>query len=732
MKLVIVESPTKANTIGKFIGKEYKVESSYGHVRDLPRSRFGIDLEHNFEPTYIIPVKAKKRVSELRKIASKAKEIILASDEDREGEAIAWHLRQVLEGKGSKTKRDSVSVIEGKPVSRIVFHEITETAIKAALEHPRELDTKMVDAQQARRILDRLVGYKLSPFLWKKIAKGLSAGRVQSVALRLIVDRENEIRAFIPQEYWDIGATLTTNDKRQTENKTIEASLIKIDGKQLEKFDIPTKAQADALVAELEKSSYEITGIKKTETRKNPLPPFTTSTLQQTASSRLGFSAKKTMMFAQNLYENGLITYMRTDSVNLSKDSITVAREWINKDLGPKYLLDAPRTFATKSKGAQEAHEAIRPTHITHPDDITVADEAARKLYRLIWQRFIASQLPPAVFDATSIDIEARVGTSKQVAGDTKTGATGADLGLATRSYTLRVTGNMMKFDGFLKIYPQSFEEKELPELAEGEKLTAVSVKPAQHFTEPPPRYSEAKLIKTLEEYGIGRPSTYVPIISVIQARNYVRKEAGRFIPTEIGELVSKVLTQNFPEIVDVNFTAQIEEKLDAVAEGTQEWHQLLADFYTPFAKHLEEKYLSVEKEHTDELTEDKCEKCGKFMMIKFGRFGKFLACSGFPECKNAKNMGGVEPVQIGMKCPKCLVGEIVVKQTRKGRKKIFWGCSKYAKEGGCDWASWNDPTKTPEQLAAEKAELKEKKKNKEPKAEKSEKPERIVDEEES
>ncbi len=705
MKLVIVESPTKATTISKFIGKEYKVESSYGHVRDLPRSRFGIDLEHSFEPTYIIPVKAKKRVSELRKIAGKAKEIILASDEDREGEAIAWHLRQVLEGKGSKTKRDSVSVIDGKPVSRIVFHEITETAIKQALEHPRELDTKMVDAQQARRILDRLVGYKLSPFLWKKIAKGLSAGRVQSVALRLIVDRENEIRAFKPQEYWDISVLF----KKVKGAGMVEASLIKIDEKSIEKFDIGTKSAADALAAALKTGSYSITGIKKTETRKNPLPPFTTSTLQQTASSRLGFSAKKTMMFAQNLYENGLITYMRTDSVNLSKESISVAREWINKDLGPQYLLDAPRTFATKSKGAQEAHEAIRPTHITHPDDITVADEAARKLYRLIWQRFIATQLPPAVFDATSIDIQT-----------------------ADKKYTLRANGNMMKFDGFLKIYPQSFEEKELPELAEGEKLTAADVKPAQHFTEPPPRYSEAKLIKTLEEYGIGRPSTYVPIISVIQARNYVRKEAGRFIPTEIGELVSKVLTQNFPEIVDVNFTAQIEEKLDAVAEGTQEWHQLLADFYTPFSKHLEEKYLSVEKEHTDELTDDKCEKCGKPMMIKFGRFGKFLACSGFPECKNAKNMGGVEPVQIGMKCPKCLVGEIVVKQTRKGRKKIFWGCNRYSKEGGCDWASWTDPTKTPEQLAAEKAEQKEKKKNKEPKAEKGEKPERLGDEEES
>jgi DNA topoisomerase I len=681
MKLVIVESPTKATTISKFIGKEYRVESSFGHVRDLPRSRFGIDLESgNFEPTYIIPVKAKKRVTELRKLAQKAKEIILASDEDREGEAIAWHLRQVLEGKGSRTKRDSVSVIEGKPVQRIVFHEITETAIRQALEHPRTLDQNMVDAQQARRILDRIVGYKLSPFLWKKIAKGLSAGRVQSVALRLIVDRENEIRAFNPQEYWDIGVTLAKKSGAQS----FGANLIKVGGKQLEKFDIPTKDAATALVKELQAGSYTISGIKKTEVRKNPLPPFTTSTLQQTASSRLGYSAKKTMMFAQNLYENGLITYMRTDSVNLSKDSVAMARAWIEKDLGAAYQLETPRTFVNKSKGAQEAHEAIRPTNITHPDDITVADEAARKLYRLIWQRFLATQLPPAVFDATQVDIET-----------------------SDHKYVVRTNGNTLKFDGFLKVYPQSFEEKELPELTEGEALKLIEVVPQQHFTEPPPRYSEAKLIKTLEEYGIGRPSTYVPIISVIQARNYVRKEGGRFHPTEIGELVNKILTEHFPEIVDINFTALMEEKLDKVAEGQEEWHQLLGNFYAPFAKHLEEKYSSVEKEHTDEETDEKCEKCGKPMLIKFGRFGKFLACSGFPECKNAKNINRVEVISLNMKCPKCGEGDVVIKQTRKGRKRTFWGCSRYSKEGGCDWATWNDPTKTPEQIAEEKKALK-------------------------
>ncbi len=680
MKLVIVESPTKANTIGRFISKEYRVESSFGHVRDLPRSRFGIDLEKGtFEPTYIIPVKAKKRVTELRKLAAKAKEIILASDEDREGEAIAWHLRQVLEGKGSKTKRDSVSVIEGKPVQRIVFHEITEHAITQALLHPRELDQHMVDAQQARRILDRIVGYKLSPFLWKKIAKGLSAGRVQSVALRLIVDRENEIRAFKPQEYWNIGAQF----KKQAGTGVVDASLIRSHGKTLEKFDIPTKSDADVIVRALEASTFTVASVKRTETRKNPLPPFTTSTLQQTASSRLGFSAKKTMMFAQRLYENGHITYMRTDSVNLSRESIAMAREWIAKDLGASYQLDTPRAFTTKSKGAQEAHEAIRPTNpAVHPDDLSVSEEAERKLYRLIWQRFLATQLPPAVFDATSVDIETPDST-----------------------YTLRANGNIMKFDGFLKVYPQSVEEKELPELVQNEALalTQTGIAASRHFTEPPPRFSEAKLIKTLEEYGIGRPSTYVPIISVIQARNYVRKEGGRFFPTEIGEMVSKILTTHFPEIVDINFTASMEERLDKVAEGTEEWHELLRTFYTPFAATLEAKYASVDKENPDEMTDELCEKCGKNMVIKFGRFGKFLACSGFPECKNAKNINRVEVVSLNMKCPKCSEGDVVVKQTRKGRKKTFWGCSKYSKDGGCDWASWNDPTKTPEEIAAEK-----------------------------
>ncbi len=703
MKLVIVESPTKANTIGRFIGKEYRVESSFGHVRDLPKSlqrkkdvpttEIVAGISPDFTPRYIIPAKAKERVKGLRALAAKAKEIILASDEDREGEAIAWHLHQVLEGNGSKTKRDSVSVIEGKPVRRIVFHEITESAIAQALEHPRVIDQKMVDAQQARRILDRLVGFKLSPFLWKKIAPGLSAGRVQSVALRLIVDREDEIRAFKPEEYWTIAAKLQSNTS-QAANNELEAELIKMAGKTIEKFDIKNKVQAEEIATSLRKGTYRVVGVKKTETRKNPSGPFTTSTLQQTASTRMGFSAKKTMTIAQILYENGYITYMRTDSLNLSKESQAHAAEYLAKSFGAQYV--ETKSFHTKSKGAQEAHEAIRPTKLIHPDELPVSDEGARKLYRLIWQRFLASQMPPAVFDATSVDIEA---------------ATTYDL--QPTVFGLRTNGNTMKFDGYLKVYPQSVEEKILPPLVENDPLKLERVLPSQHFTEPPPRYSEAKLIKTLEEYGIGRPSTYVSIISVIQARNYVRKEGGRFFPTEMGELVNKLLTTHFPQIVDIGFTAKIEKELDDVAEGSITWQEPLHEFYDPFAKLLAEKYESVVREHTDEKTDEVCEKCGKPMIIKFGRFGKFMACSGFPDCKNAKNVNKIEAVMLNMKCPKCLVtpdrqtapGDVVVKQTRKGRKRMFWGCSRYNKDStGCDWATWNDPTKTPEQIAEEKA----------------------------
>ncbi len=650
MQLVIVESPTKAKTISKFLGKDYLVESSYGHVRDLPKSTLGIDLENNFEPKYIIPLKARKVVKTLKAALKKSDSVILATDQDREGEAIAWHLAQALGLDKFK---------------RIVFHEITKTAIERALTESRGLDSNMIDAQQARRVLDRLVGYKLSPFLWKKVARGLSAGRVQSVAVRLVVERENEIRAFKPEEYWNIFADLLK------ENTPVEFSLAKIDGKSLEKLEIKTKDQVDGIVVDLQKEKFIVESVEKREANKNPLPPFITSTLQQTAATRLGFSAKKTMVIAQHLYENGHITYMRTDSVNLSQEALMAAKSWLSKELGDKYVLPQPRVFKSASKLAQEAHEAIRPTHIEHtPDLIELSDEGEKKLYRLIWQRFVGSQMPQARVALTTVDVSAG-------------------------KYSLRANGQQIVFDGFLRVWPQKFSEKELPDLAKGEGLDLKEVRPSQHFTEPPPRFTEASLIKILEEYGIGRPSTYAPTLSVIQTRNYVQKEQGKFKPTEVGELVNKVLTEHFPQIVDIDFTAKMEEQLDNVAHGKEKWQQLIGDFYIPFAKNLEEKYLVVQKETKDEMTDEKCEKCGKPMMIKYGRFGKFMACSGFPDCKTTKAIAKEPLKMIGMKCPKCLEGDVIEKRVTRGRArgKIFWGCNKYPK---CDFASWTNPLNPP------------------------------------
>ena len=472
MQLVIVESPTKAKTISKFLGSDYKVESSYGHIRDLPKSTLGIDVEKNFEPKYIVPVKAKKVVKQLKADAKKSDEVILATDEDREGEAIAWHLAQALELQNPK---------------RIVFHEITESAIENALKNPRELNNNLIDAQQARRVLDRLVGYKLSPFLWKKVVRGLSAGRVQSVAVRLIVERENEIRSFKPEEYWTIVAELLKNDA------AIEFNLIQIDGKTLDKFDIKNKEQAEKISEELKKESFSIASIQRKEAVKNPPTPFITSTMQQEAARRLGYSAKKTMVIAQHLYENGHITYMRTDSVNLSKESVTAAKKWLTEELGEKYALASPRIFKSKSKLAQEAHEAIRPTNVFQaPEKIELTDTGEQKLYKLIWQRFVASQMPPAKVAMTAVDTNAG-------------------------KYGLRANGQQIVFDGYLKIWPQKFAEKELPNFQESEKLELKEVEPSQHFTEPPARYGEASIIKALEDHGIGRPSNYAPILTVIQ-----------------------------------------------------------------------------------------------------------------------------------------------------------------------------------------------------------------------
>lgn len=658
--LVIVESPTKAKTISGFIGKNYLVESSYGHVRDLPKSKLGIDVENNFEPQYVIPRKVQKRVTALKKIAQKAKTIILATDEDREGEAIAWHLKSVLN-------------LEERPTERIVFHEITKSAIQDALENPRDINPSLVDAQQARRILDRLVGYKLSPFLWKKVVGGLSAGRVQSVTLHLIALREEEIKNFKPDEYWTVNALL------KAKAGDFEATLAKIDGETIPKLGIKTKTEANKIVADLKKSNFLTEKIDRREVRKNPFPPFTTSTLQQTSSRHLSFSSKKTMVLAQQLYEKGHITYMRTDSVNLSGEALAKAKSWIKENLGPNYECEA-NMYKTKSRLAQEAHEAIRPTdpNLT-PINLGKTRKAKlerdqQRLYDLIWQRFIASQLPSAIFDATRVEV-------------------GASSTPYPNGYTLVANGNTLRFDGFLKIWPTKIEEKELPKLVEQEKLQLRELIPEQHFTEPPPRYNEASLIKILEENGIGRPSTYAPTISVIQARNYVEKIQGRFHLTEIGTLVDKVITENFPEIVDTGFTARMEDELDEIAEGKKGWQETIKEFYEPFSKNLERKYEEVKKKDlvADEKTDEKCEQCGRDMVIKFGRFGKFIACSGFPECKNTKSLKD-PPKPIGLKCPECREGDIVEKRVnRKGRArgKIFWGCSRYP---DCNHASWTNP----------------------------------------
>jgi DNA topoisomerase I len=661
MKLVIVESPTKAKTIAKFLDKSFRVESSYGHIRDLPKSKLGIDLENDFEPQYVIPKTARKRVTELKKAAQKADSVVLATDADREGEAIAWHLSKALELEG----RDNTE--------RIVFHEITKGAIQEALDHPRKMDLHLVNAQQARRVLDRLVGYKLSPFLWKKVARGLSAGRVQSVALKLIVDREEEIKDFKADEYWTIIVNLGTP------KGALQADLYKVGTETLQKLGIGNKADADKVVLDLEKATYRIVSIEKKETKKNPLPPFTTSTLQQAAAKRLGFSAQKTMYLAQGLYENGVITYMRTDSVNISSYALDAAAAWISGNLPAAYHLPGARAFKNKSRNAQEAHEAIRPTDPNRTPDDFDGDKAQKRLYDLIWRRFMASQLPEARFDATKVEIEAQTG----------------------ETYGLRASGNIMKFDGFLKIWPMKFEEKELPPVGESDPVTLEKVLPEQHFTEPPPRYNEASLIKTLEKYGIGRPSTYAPIISVIKNRNYVEKQGGRFFPTEIGTLVNKVLAENFSAVVDIGFTAKMEEELDNVAEGKVEWRSVIGEFYGPFAKLLEAKYEEVsKKELVQETTDQVCEKCGKPMIIKMGRFGKFMACSGFPDCKTTRSLKD-PPKPTGITCPKCLAtdrkespGELIEKKVNKwgrAKGKVFWGCNKYPE---CDFATWTDPTK--------------------------------------
>jgi DNA topoisomerase-1 len=646
MDLIIVESPTKAKTITKFLGPKYRVLSSYGHIRDLPKSELGVDTEHNFEPKYIIPTKARKTVSMLKKEAKEAKTIILATDEDREGEAIAFHLSKILD-------------LGDKEQQRIVFHEITKQAIENALKNPRDIDMNLVNAQQGRRVLDRLVGYKLSPFLWKKIVKGLSAGRVQSVAVRLIVEREDEIKAFKPQEYYTIEAELQSREANAKTN--FLSFLIKKDEKTIPKLGINTKKEADAIVKNLNNAEYKVASIDKKESRRNPLPPFTTSTLQQEASKRLRWPAKFTMSVAQKLYEKGHITYHRTDSLNLSEISLTGAKKFIEEKYGKNYSPGFARRFKTKSKGAQEAHEAIRPTYPNKEPSQLKLDDKQHRLYDLIWRKFIASQMSQAIFDSTSIDISAK-------------------------NYTFRTTGQTLKFDGFLKVYTMKYEEAELPMLEKNEILELIKLLSNQHFTQPLPRYTEAGLIKILEENGIGRPSTYAPTISTIQTRNYVQKnEDKRFEPTEIGIAVNGLLVEHFPKIVDIKFTAIMEKNFDEIAEGETEWTQVIENFYTPFAKNLANKEEEVPKHKIAEQKTDKiCPKCGAPLIIKLGRFGKFYACSAFPECKHTAPL---ERPSLGVKCPKCEEGELVEKRTRKG--KIFFACNKYPQ---CDFALWDKP----------------------------------------
>ncbi len=681
MKLIIVESPTKARTIGQFLGAGYKVESSYGHVRDLPKSKISIDVKADFEPTYTILPKAKEHVAVLKKLAGEASEIILATDEDREGEAIAWHLTHALELGGKKPKKSrskkaaDVQVAEtpAAPVQRIVFHEITKQAIEEALEHPRSIDMNLVDAQQARRILDRLVGYELSPFLWRRVRYGLSAGRVQSVAVRLVVEREREIQKFDKEEYWSIEGDFCKKDNngstKLTTGKVFRGRLISVDGNSLDKMAVKSSGDAEKLIARLKEADYRIKEVSSKEVSRNPSPPFTTSTLQQEASRKLGFSAKQTMMLAQGLYENGFITYMRTDSVNLAEQALKQAQTVITNDFGKEYSLESPRRFATKSKGAQEAHEAIRPTDLSRHFPST-QDKRQVRLYELIWKRTLASQMKEALLEQTVADIE----THSADSGQAKDG-----------KLVFRANGQRIVFPGFLKVYFDGEDEAEsdeniLPKLEKGEPIVAKEILPLQHFTEPPPRYTDASLIKTLETAGIGRPSTYAPTLSTIQDRGYVEKIEKRYHPTEVGIIVNDILVEHFPEIVDINFTSHVEEELDLIAEGKIGWREVAKEFYGPFKKHLIEKEAEVGR--YSEVSETPCPHCGKQMLFKFGRFGKFLACPD-PESKvtlpmpeEAAKIKDLEEKTKGEKCPLC--GKEM--GIRRGRFGFFLGCVDYPK----------------------------------------------------
>ena len=779
---MIVESPAKAKTIQKYLGKGFTVEASLGHVKDLPKSTLGVDIDNEFDTEYIVIPGKEKVLIKLKKLAESADHIYLAPDPDREGEAIAAHLADELDTNGAKKKKAKKSKDKNKDgdaprIQRVTFNEITQRAVREAFEHPREIDQNLVDAQQARRVLDRLVGYQVSPLLWDKVRRGLSAGRVQTVALRLIVEREREIKAFEKKEYWTIDAHLAASKPPAFDARFV--------GKGEEKIEVLNGDEAEKIRAFVEKADWLVRSVDRKERRRNAAPPFTTSKLQQDSARKLRFSVKRTMMIAQRLYEGvelgeeglvGLITYMRTDSTRVSNEALAEVREMVGKEYGPQYLPEQPNTFKSK-KGAQEAHEAIRPTSVAHtPDSVKqYLKEDEFKVYKLIWQRFVASQINPAVFDQTTVDIDAKQGNE---------------------SYWFRVTGSVLKFDGFLKVYEESKEGKDeedeelkhkLPPLEPGQKLTLKELKPEQHFTEPPPRYNEASLVKELEERGIGRPSTYATILTTIQERQYVTKLGGKFAPTEIGLVVTDLLIDNFRDIFDVAYTARLEEELDEIEEGKEKWTDAMSEFYKRFAKDLKyaEKHMenikrmekptdekcercgspliikwgkhgsfyacsSYDKENPESCTftkenpinlpdldsadmqetaqEEYCENCGRVMVLKRGRFGQFMACTGYPDCKTTRRLDQGKRVPdipldepcpkcgrnlmirhgrygeftacsgypeckfvkqnfIGVKCPLCADGELVEKKARKGN--TFYGCSNYPK---CKFTSANKP----------------------------------------
>ncbi len=649
--LIIVESPAKATTIRRFLGKNYIVKASMGHVRDLPRSQFGIDIDRNYKPKYIT-IRGKGPVlQELRKAAKKTDRVLLATDPDREGEAIAWHLAQALNLDDEKC--------------RIEFREITKQAVKNGVKQPRSISENLFAAQQGRRILDRIVGYKLSPLLWAKVKRGLSAGRVQSVVVRIICDREAEIEAFEPEEYWSATALLTN-----TEDQEFEAKLFKYQNK---KIELHNETEANKVKDNLINQTWTVSKIVEKERKRNPAPPFITSTLQQEAARKLNFTVKKTMRVAQQLYEGlnvgegnvGLITYMRTDAVRVANEAVTEVRGLINEKFGTDFLPQKPRVYRSKS-GAQEAHEAIRPTSVFRtPEELkTHLNRDQLRLYRLIWERFVASQMASAITYTVTVDI-------------------------TVQDYMFRASGSQIQFPGFIQVYVEGQDDTEknsrtLPELKENEIVNLKDLNLKQHFTQPPPRYTEAMLVKTLEENGIGRPSTYAPIIDTNLRRGYVFLEDKRFKPTELGIIVVEILKENFAYLLDVDFTASMEQKLDEIEEGKANWVEIIDDFYQEFAKDLKKAHDELEKvEIQDEVSDVECSKCGAFMVIKWGRFGKFLACPNYPECKNTKSLLN----EIGVKCPDCADGEIVERRTKRGR--LFYGCSNYP---DCQFSTWRKP----------------------------------------